>query len=609
MFALSPIFTFQTSITMKESSILFVCAAFACVGLGVGTRDCTTNPCVTTSSGTVNGQILPPSSNVGAVTVNEYLGIPFATADRWEAPVDFHRPYDGGVVNASMWGAACLQVLGPNTTYGSEDCLRVNVWQPATAKPGDKLKVMVFIYGGSNQFGEAEPYNMSGIAAFQNTICVNLNYRTGPIGWMAFEEDVEAGKSTGNWGLLDIQSALRWVQKEISNFGGNPATVAIHGQSSGGGLVELQYVSPSANGLFQAAISESGGLDATSLEDGLTNTLQMASTVGCADKAGRVNKRCMVALEPLQITNMTYFGSWNPTVDGITLPADPMQLLIQGKVNNVSVIFGSQTNDSQLFLFKDNTIGDEGQPNTLPNGDLMGMNASAYTDAVENMVPQSVLAEALALYPVDSTTEGPSLANLHRLGSVESDQMSCGLRSRARLFDLARPGDAYCYRFNYWYQSNSQCTAVPNYHKSYMGAVHQDEVTFVMAQPNFMEDGSCCGKWGLSQGEEGCARLAECTQCYNETFGVGYQAYFNDKELSFAKMIGKFWTTFSTGNPNPPADAAEEEETRSQFWPSISYGGLVFDADEESGAKVEVELYDDPKICQFWAKAASANAN
>jgi para-nitrobenzyl esterase len=63
-----------------------------------------------------------------------------------------------------MWGPACLQVLGPKTTYGSEDCLVANVWQPATAKPGEVLPVMVFVFGGSNQFGEAEPYNMSGLA-------------------------------------------------------------------------------------------------------------------------------------------------------------------------------------------------------------------------------------------------------------------------------------------------------------------------------------------------------------------------------------------------------------------------------------------------------------
>ena len=114
-----------------------------------------------------------------------------------------------------MWGRACLQVLTSNTTYGDEDCLKANVWQPGNAQKGSKLPVIVFIYGGSNQFGEAEPYNMSALAAFHRVVAVNFNYRTGPIGWMAFEEDSKLSRSTGNWGILDIQSALRWVQREI----------------------------------------------------------------------------------------------------------------------------------------------------------------------------------------------------------------------------------------------------------------------------------------------------------------------------------------------------------------------------------------------------------
>ena len=69
---------------------------------------------------------------------------------------------------------------------------------------------------------------------------------------MAFEEDFKAKRSTGNWGIMDIQSALRWVQREVHAFGGDASRVAIHGQSSGGGLVELQYVAPASSGLFHA---------------------------------------------------------------------------------------------------------------------------------------------------------------------------------------------------------------------------------------------------------------------------------------------------------------------------------------------------------------------
>ena len=70
-----------------------------------------------------------------------------------------------------MWGRACLQVLTPTTTYGSENCLTLNVWQPAPQSAEQRLKpVLIFVYGGSNQFGEAEPYNMSGLAAFHDVV-------------------------------------------------------------------------------------------------------------------------------------------------------------------------------------------------------------------------------------------------------------------------------------------------------------------------------------------------------------------------------------------------------------------------------------------------------
>ena len=113
-----------------------------------------------TSGGVVKGITLPASAD--GVEVDQFLGVPFATAKRFEAPMDFHGTYPAGGMSAENWGPACMQVANdPSQTYGSEDCLKANVWTPHKAWEGKKLPVMVFIYGGSNQFGEAEPYNMS----------------------------------------------------------------------------------------------------------------------------------------------------------------------------------------------------------------------------------------------------------------------------------------------------------------------------------------------------------------------------------------------------------------------------------------------------------------
>lgn len=456
---------------------------------------------------------------------------------------------------------------------------------------------------------------MSGLSAFHDTVTVNFNYRTGPIGWMAFAEDVAAKKSTGNWGILDIQSALRWVHREIAAFGGDPEHVAIHGQSSGGGLIELQYVAPDSNNLFRSAISESGGLGATNITAALANTKRMAKSVGCHD-ADNI-KECMLKLPALSITSLTYEGEWGPTTDGVTFPMDPNEMLAAGHVNNCTVILGAQTNDSNLFLFRGFTKGDMPQPNDDPTGDLKNLSAVAYAIAVEAMTGRAYLEDALALYP---PTTHKSVENVHQLGRVSSDsvqtplrrllypavdkpclpQMLCSARQRALAFNKAHAGRAFMYRFNYWYQSNRRCTAVPNYHRDYMGAVHQDEVTFVMGQPNFMEDGSCCGRWGLSEGAEGCAKEERCTACYDTELGEGYKAYFDEKEWAFTRMIGSYWTNSASGSPNDPVMAALPE------WPGITGGVAVMDADVSPGMVVETSVNGDSRICELWDKINGA---
>jgi hypothetical protein len=158
------------------------------------------------------------------------------------------------------------------------------------------------------------------------------------------------------------------------------------------------------------------------------------------------------------------------------------------------------------------------------------------------------------------------------------------------------------YRFNYWYQSNKGCSAVPNFHLDYMGSVHQDEVTFVMGQPNFMEDGSCCGLWGLSEGQEGCAKQEICTACYDTVLGEGYHAYFDDKEWAFTRAIGTYWTNTAYGSPN---DAAVTVDAPPQ-WPEITSGGAVLDANIPGGLAPEIHVNGDERICKFWDKVGSA---
>mmetsp|Transcript_85525 Transcript_85525/g.151363 ORF Transcript_85525/g.151363 Transcript_85525/m.151363 type:complete len:572 (-) Transcript_85525:87-1802(-) len=533
-------------------------------------------PQVKTSSGSIEGNYLP-----GA---NEFLGIPFAEpTQRFEPPGDFRNSYAESPLKAKDYGPACLQVGdSPDVTYGSEDCLAANVWQPAGTSPGSNLPVVVFIYGGSNQFGEAEPYNGSAMAVRQGVIYVSISYRTGPLGWMAFEEDSAHGLSTGNFGLLDTQSGLRWVQREIRHFGGDSSRVIIHGQSSGAMLVELHLVMPGSRSLLSGLVSQSGGLAASSLYSGVKASKSIGASLGCP--SGSL-KLCLKRAPAQKLTSQTYAFSWGPHIDGVTVPQDPNYLLQQGMINPVNVIMGAQTNDTFRTLSQEFTGSD---------GRLQPLHAAAYEMRLAAMVGIKALPRALKLYPV---AHDDLVQNVHSLGSAASDRMLCGIRQRVSLVNKILPGRAYMYRFNWFYQSNPNCSAEPNWHPPFLGAVHEDEVTFVMGQPIFMFLGACCGRWGSKLRRAPCQQSESCTSCWNPDFGEGYHAYFNEKEWEFSEFVSGSWAKFAdTGSPNG---------NQSGPWPRFLAGGdvtsnIVLDADLADQHVVEATIHNNPAFCAFW---------
>jgi len=525
---------------------------------------------VHTSHGTVLGTVLPYG-------VHEFLGMKFANAERYEAPVDFTGEYAPQPYVANDFGPACMQVGNSvEETYGSEDCLYVNVWKPASARSGDSLPVIVFIYGGSNQFGETEPYNGSAFASRHGAIYASIAYRTGPLGWMAFAEDIKAKRPTGTWGNLDQQAGLRWIQRQIRNFGGDPSRVIIHGQSSGAMNVELHLVMPGSRGLVRGVASESGGLSALGLASSLRTTAAVGRLANCSTGAASFFKRCLQHVNPLALTRQTYSFGWGPVVDMATIPSDPMSLLKAGLVNNMSAIMGAQTNDSNKELVE------------------YDMSVRKYKASVLQRVGLRWLRRALQLYPPASKE---LKQNVHTLGRINSDAMLCDIRRRVSLVNHQIPGGAFMYRFNYWYQSNSRCTADPNFHGNTTGPRHEDEVTFVLGQPIFMFDGACCGKWGQRLAREPCKQLAKCVDCWEPSLGTGYHAYFDDKEWAFSQLVGGYWANLARyGTPNFPSQ---------DDWPVALDGGdvrknIVLDANLPKQHMQEATLYDNPEVCGFW---------
>lgn len=283
--------------------------------------------------------------------IREFKGIPFAAppvgALRWREPQPVvswtgvrkcdsfgPSPMQGKPVPFSMWSQ---EFLIPASPIG-EDCLYLNVWTGAKTA-GERRPVLVWIYGGGFvSGGSGVPIYDGAAMARKGIIFVSINYRVGIFGFFAHPElTLESGHhASGNYGLLDQIASLKWVQKNISAFGGDPGNVTIAGQSAGSMSVNCLEASPLAKGLFQRAIGQSGGmfiggmvslLDAENAGQKIMQTLKASSIK---------NLREMPAEELMKRTQ----GSFRPIVDGYVLPDAIINIFKTGKENKVGLLTG-----------------------------------------------------------------------------------------------------------------------------------------------------------------------------------------------------------------------------------------------------------------------------
>jgi len=341
--------------------------------------------------------------SLGTASTHAWRGIPFAEppvgALRWRAPVPAKAW--SGVREALTDASPCAQPPPPlGEGKSGEDCLYLNVFAPAFAPDalpqGDaRLPVMVWIHGGGNSIGDARIYDGGYLAAEQGVIVVAVQYRMGPFGWLRHatlraDPGASAADQSGNFGTLDLIEALRWVQANIAAFGGDPGRVTVFGESAGGRNVFTLLQSPLAAGLFQRAISESGGISSPTLaeaenladdpsEPGHENSANelllrllvnhrgaadrdaaraLAPTLSPADTAAFLRERT-----PEEILAV-YTGSSGmgmlrfPQIfpDGVVMPADAAdEHFPAGRYNQVPVIAGTNRDESKLFMAFDKT--------------------------------------------------------------------------------------------------------------------------------------------------------------------------------------------------------------------------------------------------------------
>jgi para-nitrobenzyl esterase len=317
------------------------------------------NPQITvaTSAGTFTSIYSPTSFDVYA-----FLGIRYAAppvgALRWQPPTA--PTPSSSTVTASTPGNACPQSVEPITQ--GEDCLFLNVWVPTIATANSKLPVYFWIHGGSLTEGTGAQFDPSLLVEQNNIIVVTINYRLGALGWLVEPGLLATSANTyqnvgdgGNYGLMDQQFAMQWVQDNIAAFGGDPTKVTIGGESAGGLSITSNLASPdTATGLFRGAIIESG---AYMLHTVLSQTAYEAAygaafdaALGCAQPA---DSACLRAASVAQILSAqsTAFGATGiaPDYGNKMLPRSLIGALTSGAFVQVPVLQGTNANEGRLF--------------------------------------------------------------------------------------------------------------------------------------------------------------------------------------------------------------------------------------------------------------------
>jgi para-nitrobenzyl esterase len=294
-----------------------------------------------------------------------YRGVPFAATPlgdlRWKAPQPAAK-WDG-VKKASAFAPMCAQGMRTPASPGqgpamSEDCLYLNVWTPARSA-GERIPVLVWIYGGGFNGGStSEPTSSGEKLAKKGVVLVSIAYRVGPLGFLAHPElSAESPNHvSGNYGLQDMIAGLRWVQKNIAAFGGDPGRVTIFGESAGGIAVSMLCASPLAKGLFHGAISQSGGsfgpprLDTMPGENlkRLADAERAGEAYAKNSGAASIRELRQLAPDKLPAGGRGMGMAW-PIIDGWVIPDDQYKLYEAKRYNDTPILVGYNSDEGLSF--------------------------------------------------------------------------------------------------------------------------------------------------------------------------------------------------------------------------------------------------------------------
>ena len=364
---------------------------------------------VQTESGNVRGYIHH--------SIYTYKGIPYAHADRFMAPV---KPRPWSSVRSSLtYGPVCP--MDPTSTvndefefpfqhnwgYYNENCQSLNVWTPGI-KDQKKRPVMVWFHGGgftTGSYVELPSYDGENLSRKAGLVVVSVNHRLNVLGFLDLSAYGEKYRNSANAGLMDLVAALQWVKQNIAQFGGDPDNVTIFGQSGGGGKVTSLMNAPSAKGLFQKAIVQSGSyltgftessvarriaagiLDELHLQPSQVDSLQTIPYERLNNAAKKAMGKVTAALRA-EGKNVPGFGlMWGPNLDNSFLPYQPDAPEAIALSKNIPLLVGSTKNEFTPFIPGSRDMTMDAARTSLQK--KYGEKADAYMAAVLKAYPET----------------------------------------------------------------------------------------------------------------------------------------------------------------------------------------------------------------------------
>lgn len=428
---------------------LFAAAVLASTALAAQTQP------IQTTSGPITG--LQDSG------IRSYKGVPYAAPPvgdlRWRKPKPHPKWNDPKACTA--FGPACPQNLASNglrqqaPESQSEDCLTLNIWAPQGAA---KAPVMVWIHGGGHQQGASSLPVYDGTAlAGKGVVLVSINYRLGVFGFLAHPELSREQGASGNYGYYDQIAALKWVQANIAQFGGDPASVTIFGQSAGAVSCANLMTSPLAKGLFQRVILHSGGATSglRSLKEAEERGADLMTKAGASSLAQLrgLTTQQLLELTPAEIMSPGRGARDWPIIDGELLVQNPLDAWKAGEIAKVDLLAGATQDDGSVFARA-------GGPRATPAGMRQTIASAFGPDLME---------DALKVYPIGTPEEARE-----SFRHAQNDSFIMTVRRMALL------ADKHGSTVRHWHFTRSTAVA----ERMGLGAFHGAELSYVFGVLN-----------------------------------------------------------------------------------------------------------------------------